>query len=455
VAAEIGAAQNITAGSASHQLLIATALRDRLPRVAAVFADGKVTYRTVEMIVWRTLLIRDSAALRAVDAALAEALLSWAAMSEEKTTAAIDAFIAHHDPHAVRRSQVRARNRSVDVHLDDASGLASLWGTLFAHDAKALDHRVDAMARGTCESDPRTLDQRRADALGALARGTDCLPCLCGNFDCEAAAAATGTAAVLFVVTHDETLSAEDQAAATQDAALDGDPPRPAIDKPLREQTLVEALTDDDPGEPAATRPGAMLGGPLIPGAFIRRLALHAAVKNVFHPGDSPPEPRYVPSRRLADFVRCRDLTCRFPGCDEPATNCDVDHTIPYPAGPTCASNLKCLCRRHHLLKTFWGGPRGWRDRQSPAGTVVWTAPSGQTYTTQPGSRLLFPSLCLPTAPVVATAAGDASAVPRSTLTMPRRKRTRAEDRAQRIDDERCRNAAELQANSLRDPPPF
>jgi hypothetical protein len=62
-----------------------------------------------------------------------------------------------------------------------------------------------------------------------------------------------------------------------------------------------------------------------------------------------------VPSRQLADFVRCRDLTCRFPGCDEPAYHCDIDHTIAYPVGPTCASNLKCLCRKQVDLKTHDG----------------------------------------------------------------------------------------------------
>jgi hypothetical protein len=455
VSAEIGAAQNITAGSASHQLLVATALRDRLPRVAAVFAEGLVTYRTVAMTVSRTLLIRNPDALRAVDTALAEGLQSWAPMSVDKTTAAIDALIAHHDPYAVRRTQTQARNRSVDVYLDDASGLASLWGTLFAHDAKALDKRIDTMARATCEGDPRTLDQRRADALGALAHGTDCLRCLCGVSDCAAAIAPLHNPGVVFVVTHDDTLTSDDQAAASQDAALDGDPPPRTIDKPLREQTLVEALSDDGPGEPAATRPGAMMGGPLMPGALIRRMALQSVVRKVFHPGDSPPEPRYAPSRRLADFVRCRDLTCRFPGCDVPATNSDVDHTIPYPVGPTCASNLKCLCRFHHLLKTFWGGPQGWRDRQLPDGTVVWRSPGGQTYTTQPGSRLLFPTLCLPTAKVATNAAPSTSTAPASTLTMPRRGRTRAEDRAGRINDERRLNAAELQDNSNADPPPF
>ena len=55
-----------------------------------------------------------------------------------------------------------------------------------------------------------------------------------------------------------------------------------------------------------------------------------------------------------ADFVRCRDLTCRWPGCDQPVFDCDIDHTVPYAdGGPTHASNLKCYCRTHTTTKTF------------------------------------------------------------------------------------------------------
>ncbi|MGV0827243.1 DUF222 domain-containing protein, partial [Mycobacterium syngnathidarum] len=38
-------------------------------------------------------------------------------------------------------------------------------------------------------------------------------------------------------------------------------------------------------------------------------------------------EPRYRPSVALSEFIRWRDLTCRFPGCDAPAERCDIDHT--------------------------------------------------------------------------------------------------------------------------------
>jgi hypothetical protein len=204
----------------------------------------------------------------------------------------------------------------------------------------------------------------------------------------------------------------------------------------LREMTLAEALAQPPGTGPANTNPAVVMGGGMLPAPLLAaKLADTATFRPVIHPGDSPPEPRYTPSAGLARFVRCRDMTCRFPGCDEPADHCDVDHTIPYPAGPTCASNLGCLCRKHHLLKTFWG----WVNRQLPDGTMIWTAPSGQAYTTYPGSRLLFPTLCRPTAPVSAPADAP-SAAPNRGLMMPRRKTTRAQDRAKRIEAERARN---------------
>jgi hypothetical protein len=54
VAAEVAAAQNVSAGVASHQLMVAMALRERLPRVAEVFAAGQISYRLVAAIVART-----------------------------------------------------------------------------------------------------------------------------------------------------------------------------------------------------------------------------------------------------------------------------------------------------------------------------------------------------------------------------------------------------------------
>jgi len=142
-------------------------------------------------------------------------------------------------------------------------------------------------------------------------------------------------------------------------------------------------------------------------------------------------------------------LTCRFPGCDRPAIDCDIDHAVPYAdGGPTHASNLKCLCRLHHLIKTFWD----WSDQQLPDGTLIWRSPSGQTYITTPGSALLFPNLCRPT--------GTLEPVPNRprcaerSAKMPQRRRTRAQNRANYIISQRRHNRQARQAASCGPAPP-
>ncbi len=112
---------------------------------------------------------------------------------------------------------------------------------------------------------------------------------------------------------------------------------------------------------------------------------------------------------------------------------------------------LKCTSasRYHHLLKTFWAG---WRDEQHPDGTVVWTSPSGQTYTTRPGSRLLFPTLCLPTGELPSAPTANQPPGDRGVM-MPKRRRTREQDRAYRINAERALNGDRVAERNR--PPPF
>jgi hypothetical protein len=438
VAAEVAAAQNVSLGVASHQLMVAMALRERLPRVAEVFATGAISYRLVSAIVARTRLVQDPDARAQVDAAIAAEVADWGGLSVAKAETAIDGWVDRFDPAALRRTEIGSRDRHLDVEpKGDGTGLSYIEGKLYAHDAAALNQRVTELACGVCENDPRTIDQRRADAMGALAAGADRLACACGGPECRAANIAVPSATVVHVIAEERSLADDTP------VQLDGEePPRTGPDKPLREMTIAEALAPDPTNGPAHSNPAVVIGGGIMPAPLLAaKVATTATIQPLIHPGDAPPEPRYVPSRQLADFVRCRDLTCRFPGCDEPAYHCDIDHTIAYPVGPTCASNLKCLCRKHHLLKTFWG----WLDRQLPDGMVIWTAPSGQTYTTYPGSRLLFPTLCKPTAPISAPA-NVPRAQPNRGLKMPRRKTTREQDRAKRIDAERARNQ-ELREN--------
>jgi hypothetical protein len=89
-------------------------------------------------------------------------------------------------------------------------------------------------------------------------------------------------------------------------------------------------------------------------------------------------ENRYVPSRKLKHLIRARHQNCTAPACNNQALYSDLDHTIPYPDGPTDQCNLTPKCRRHHRTKQA----PGWKITQPAPDTSVWTTPSGRTHTT-------------------------------------------------------------------------
>jgi hypothetical protein len=96
--------------------------------------------------------------------------------------------------------------------------------------------------------------------------------------------------------------------------------------------------------------------------------------------GPPPPTDGYRPGAALDRFVRARDRHCRFPGCRRRAGT-DLDHTVPWPAGPTCCENLAALCRHHHRLSHQ---APGWRLEPTGDGGLRWTLPGGHTRVTHP-----------------------------------------------------------------------
>jgi hypothetical protein len=101
-------------------------------------------------------------------------------------------------------------------------------------------------------------------------------------------------------------------------------------------------------------------------------------------PGDHLTTQGYRPGQALATLVRQRDAGCRFPGCSVPARQCDLDHVVPWPHGPTVATNLLSLCRRHHRLKQR----HRWRVRLRPDGVAEWTDPTGRRHLSDPVDHL-------------------------------------------------------------------
>jgi hypothetical protein len=335
VTAEISAAQNISRGRASGQVHYARVLRDRLPQVAGVFATGAIDERMVAIIIARTENVEDEL-IPQLDAALARHCVKWMRLSGPKLCDRIDLWVAKFDPAGVRIPPKVKDNRYVEIG-PTSPGMAGIWASVHATDAAALDKRLDALAATVCENDPRTKDRRRADASGALARGEERLACQCGADDCAVAA----------------------ERKALGDAVI---------------HVLAEQATLDGTGD----HPGYLPGFGILPAESVRELATTAQLKPLTIPSQQP-ESGYRPSAGLAEFVRWRDLTCRWPGCDAPVERCDIDHTVPYPLGATHPSDNKLYSRTHHQTITFELAERGYVETYCPAAGLP-TVPPHATF---------------------------------------------------------------------------
>ncbi|HXP54634.1 MAG TPA: DUF222 domain-containing protein [Streptosporangiaceae bacterium] len=99
-------------------------------------------------------------------------------------------------------------------------------------------------------------------------------------------------------------------------------------------------------------------------------------------------EAAYQPSRKLRHLIYARNTTCSAPGCQRPAAQCDLDHTVPFgQGGRTCECDLAPLCRHHHRCKQA----EGWRLDQPSPGMLLWTTPAGRRYRTGPDAQSARP----------------------------------------------------------------
>ena len=347
---------------------------------------------------------------------IAAAAPHWNHLSEKKLTEILDWLVTDLDADAQRLTRQRRDEHHVTIHPGQ-DGTSDLTGRVSAEIGTYFDQRLTAVATTVCPADPRSLDRRRTDAITALCDGLTHLDCQCGTDTCTATGGSGGG----------------------------GNGGHQIVIHVLADQATLDGTTDTP-----AYLPGH---GPL-PADHTRDLAAspHTKVRPVPTAEEMTAEHGYRPSRGLADFLLCRDLTCRWPGCSHPAERCDDDHTIPWPYGPTHPSNNKKFCRHHHLMKTFWVGAGGWSDAQHPDGTISVTSPTGLIYTTTPLGATLFPHLAAPTGhptdhhPTAAESPRDLKG-----LRMPKRPRTRAQEHQRRITAERDANIAHRLAN----PPPF
>src|ERR1700733_1070144 len=183
ISAELAAALRISRALASRYMSDAEVIRERLPKVGESLAAGDINYAMFNVIATRTALITDDKALAAVDEQVALRAPRWPSLTRGRLAMRVDAIVLQVDRDAIRRTNKEVKDRYLNVS-QSMSGIAEVYGNVFASTARALDRRLDELAGTVCEADPRSKAQRRADALTALVAGADRMACTCGDSDC-------------------------------------------------------------------------------------------------------------------------------------------------------------------------------------------------------------------------------------------------------------------------------
>ena len=299
VSAWLMSTHRLAPGAAHEQVRIARAMAS-MPRARRALEDGQISLSDVRVL---------ASAQEAEPEAFARSEATLVQAARDHSVRQLQRVTAHWRRMAEAErgwgeEQVRER-RGLQASVTFL-GMVRLDGNLDPETGEtflaALNAVLDADARHRTDEDVRTPAQRRADALGEVCR---------------------------------QWLDRSDR-------------PQVAGERP--HMTVTVGIDDLRGGSGGAFDHTGLVGA-----ATVARLACDASITRVVMSGRSEPmdvgrrTPVVSPALRRA--VIARDRTCRFPGCERPASWCDVHHIVPWAqGGDTSLANSILLCRRHHWL---------------------------------------------------------------------------------------------------------
>ena len=380
-----------------------------LPTVWEAFQRGDIDGDQIRVIDRIARRVTETSTLAAIDEQAVDAAQT---RSPKQLSVWLLRLVVQLEPLAFAERHRRAlAERRVTV-VQGADGIGYVTGEVSAADAAAIDTTLAAMARSLGAEDPRTEQQRRSDLFADLLLGRLALdqpdhhqrrpPRRRRHAQPDQADAAADEDSEWLEVENVDPDTGE--LIGTQLQRLDSDgepigepldpaarrPPDPAPKPARRPQKhrigIVVSLAsllglNDTPGE-LADRSG------FIPGEELKQLIADTLdpdnrdqmlfTRLLTDDGGRLLETtelgRYA-SARLAQAIKIRAGTCRFPTCTVPAERCDLDHHQPVPRGPTSGTNMDPFCRRHHRGKTF-----AWHACARDDHGVDWTMPDAETY---------------------------------------------------------------------------
>ncbi|MVU81300.1 DUF222 domain-containing protein [Nocardia sp. ET3-3] len=397
-AAEVAVAVHVSEPVAAALIDISLAL-DSLPQTKLAFAAGRIDLSRVQVIVdsLRGLPheVREVLEPKLIDAGLRS--------DPARLRQTAQRWVTRLDPEGeTRRRQEREQDRDIRIRAVQ-DGMAVFDGLLPAAGAQALAMRLREMSLQVCDDDPRSMPQRRADALIALADGSGRLSCGCGKgLDCpKAATPATPRRPLIQVGVSAETLLGlrDDPAFLAGYGPVDANLAR-TLAEHARFQVIPEYFPDTETtGAPAEPAPESSPPN----GHDTVTRAAQAPWERTLQPDSRKNESTPPKVAALRPFsaapareVRALDGLCRFPGCTMPAAETSLVQFDPYPGRSSSHPNTAfraVLCTHHHRLKSLADkGKHPWRVYLADNDRMRWVDPSGEPHETiREGARYLFP----------------------------------------------------------------
>ncbi|MGI8880962.1 MAG: DUF222 domain-containing protein [Jatrophihabitans sp.] len=332
---EIAAVLRIAPGTAATQVHRAQLLTTTLTASLESLREGSISARHTDLLASAVIGLEAEVARAVEDRVLERGSEQTLSQFRKSVTRAV----LQMDPAGEAEKHADALAERRVVCTPEPHGMSTVWAYLPTAGAASLMTAVDALAAETIfgkGGDPRTADQRRADALVTMA----------------------------------ETILGDPHLTRRHGA-------RPAVQLTVAASTLLGL--DEQPGELAGYGP--------IPAQMARRIAddqtgtWRRLITDDHGRLIDYGRQTYRPPARLAAFIIARDQTCTFASCTRPAVACDLDHLrSAKDGGPTCEGNLHPLCRRHHRCKH----QTDWHPQRQPDGSTTSTSPTGHTFHTRP-----------------------------------------------------------------------
>ena len=372
-----------------------------MPTVWEAFRRGELDAEQIRIIDRVARRVTEATTLAALDE---QAVAAAQTRSPKQLQVWLLRLVVQLEPLAFQQRHGHAlAERRVTV-VQGADGIGYVTGEVSAADAGAIDAMLAASARNLGADDPRTEQQRRADLFADLLLGRIAFDRPDRDEEGDEDASDDGAAAESewlevenidpdtgeFLGTQLQPLDADGEpvgepfeaASTSKPAAMPRLIKRPQTNRIGVLVPLASLLGSSDTPAELADRSGFIAGqmlrdqiaATLDPDSRDEVLFTRLLTDNGGRLLDATELGRY-PSRRLADAIKIRAGSCRYPTCTVPADRCDLDHHIPVPAGETSGRNLDPFCRRHHRGKTF-----AWLACIRDDYGVDWTMPDAEHY---------------------------------------------------------------------------